>query len=268
LILLLCKFGEGGSVGIEDVLRVVDTHAHLSDLEDQEGVISRAREVGIKAIVAVGGNLETSRTTLSWADEFGDFVYPAIGIHPSEWMQDNVPDTLDFIESNLDRCVAVGEIGLDYWYREAKKSGEIREKQREIYIDLLGMAESHSKPASVHSRGAWQDALELAREHGPERIVFHWFSGSIEVLRGVLDSGFLISATPAAEFSKHHRAALAEAPLEKVVIETDSPVRYHGKRTEPSDILLTLKSLAEIKGLPEEDVAEVTTLNAKRLFGF
>jgi TatD DNase family protein len=248
-------------------LRIVDTHAHLSDLEDREGVIERARETGIEAIVAVGGNLETSRATLGWADDFGGYVHPAIGIHPSKWMDDDVPETLGFIEANLERCVAVGEIGLDYWYREARKSEEIRERQREIYVELLGMAESHGKPASVHGRGAWEDALELAKKHGPERIVFHWFSGPLEVLRGVLDSGYMISATPAAEFSKHHRAALAEAPLERVVIETDSPVSYHGKRAEPSDILLTLKSLAELKGLPEEDVAEATTENAKRFFG-
>jgi TatD DNase family protein len=233
-------------------LRIVDTHAHLSDLGDREGVIKRAKEAGIEAIVAVGGNLETSRATLEWADEFEEYVHPAIGIHPSEWMDDDVPETLGFIEANLECCVAVGEIGLDYWYKEARKSGEIRERQREIYVELLGMAESHGKPASVHGRGAWEDALELAREHGPKQVVFHWFSGSLEDLRGVLDSGYMISATPAAEFSKHHRAALAEAPLERIVIETDSPVSYHGKRAEPSDIVRTLRSLAELKGLPEE----------------
>jgi TatD DNase family protein len=248
-------------------LRIVDTHAHLSDLGDREGVIKRAKEAGIEAIVAVGGNLETSRATLEWADEFEEYVHPAIGIHPSEWMDDDVPETLGFIEANLECCVAVGEIGLDYWYKEARKSGEIRERQREIYVELLGMAESHGKPASVHGRGAWEDALELAREHGPKQVVFHWFSGSLEDLRGVLDSGYMISATPAAEFSKHHRAALAEAPLERIVIETDSPVSYHGKQAEPSDILRTLRSLADLKGLPEEDVAEVTTVNAKRFFG-
>jgi len=248
-------------------MRIVDTHAHLSDLEDREGVIKRAREAGIEAIIAVGGNLETSRATLGWADEFKDYVHPAIGIHPSEWMNDDIPETLGFIETHIETCIAVGEIGLDYWYREARKSEDIRETQQEIYAKLLEMAESHGKPASVHSRGAWEDALELAKEHGPERIVFHWYSGPLEVLRGVLDSGYMISATPAAEFSKHLRAALAEAPLERILIETDSPVSYHGKRAEPSDILLTLKSLAELKGLPEEDVAEATTVNAEKFFG-
>ena len=248
--------------------KLVDTHAHLSDLEDRVGVVRRAREAGVEAVVAVGGNLETSRATLSWADEFEGYVYPAMGIHPTEWMGDDVEKTLSFIDGNVDRCVAVGEIGLDYWNRDAKKSEEMREKQREIYTRLLGIAVDHGKPASVHGRGAWEDALGLAREHGPDRIIFHWFSGPLEILRRVLDSGYLISATPAAEFSRDHRAALAEAPLESIVIETDSPVSYQGKRAEPADILLTLRSLADLKGVPEEEVAEVTTRNARTFFGF
>ncbi len=247
-------------------MRLVDTHAHLSDLEDREGVIRRAREAGIEAIVAVGGNLETSRATLAWADDYEGYVYPAVGIHPTEWMGDNVDVTLSFIDTHIDRCVAVGEIGLDYWNREARKSEAVRERQKEIYVRQLGIAVEHGKPASVHGRGAWEDALGLAREHGPDRIIFHWFSGPQEVLRGALDSGYMISATPAAEFSRDHRAALSEAPLESIVIETDSPVSYHGKRAEPSDILLTLRSLAELKGASEKDVAEVTTLNAERFF--
>ena len=93
--------------------KLVDTHAHLSDLDDRVGVIRRAREAGVEAVVAVGGNLETSRATLSWADEFEGYVYPAMGIHPTEWMGDDVEKTLSFIDRNVDCCVAVGEIGLD-----------------------------------------------------------------------------------------------------------------------------------------------------------
>ncbi len=248
-------------------MRLVDTHAHLSDLEDREGVIERARKAGIDAIVAVGGNLQTNRATLGWADEYVGYVHPAVGIHPTEWMEDNVDESICFIDENVDRCVAVGEIGLDYWNREARKSEDVRKRQREIYIHLLEIALEHGKPASVHGRGSWEDALGLARKHGPDRIIFHWFSGPLDVLRRVLDSGYLISATPAAEFSRDHRAALAEAPLESIVIETDSPVSYHGKRAEPADILLTLRSLADLKGESEEDVAEVTTANAERFFG-
>ena len=130
-------------------MRLVDTHAHLSDLDDREGVIKRAREAGIEAIVAVGGNLETSRATLGWADDYGGYVHPAVGIHPTEWMGDDVDETLRFIDEHIDRCVAVGEIGLDYWNREARKSEDMRERQREIYVRQLGVAVKHEKPAST-----------------------------------------------------------------------------------------------------------------------
>jgi TatD DNase family protein len=247
-------------------MRIIDTHAHLSDLGDMDGVIERARNTGIGAIVAVSANLATCKKTLEWADAYPEYVYPALGIHPTEWAGDDIPSTISFIEEHIEGCLAIGEIGLDFWCREARKSKEIREIQRELYRDQLLMAREHGKPVSVHGRGSWEDALRLAREHGPERIIFHWYSGPLDVLGEILDSGYLISATPASEFSKHHRAALLEAPLERIVIETDSPVSYHGKQAEPADILLTLRSLADLKGTSEEETAQMTTRNAERFF--
>jgi TatD DNase family protein len=247
-------------------MRLIDTHAHLSDLGDMEGVVARAKKVGVEAIIAVSTNLNTCKKTLEWADAFPGYVYPALGIHPTEWADDDVPSTTSFIEEHIDGCLAVGEIGLDYWSREARKNKDIRERQRRIYVDQLQIAKEHDKPVSVHGRGSWEDALGLARKHGPERIVFHWYSGPQDVLGEILDSEFLISATPASEFSKHHRAALAEAPIERILIETDSPVSYHGKPGEPSDILLTLMSLADLKEISMEDAAALTTRNAKRFY--
>jgi TatD DNase family protein len=247
-------------------LRLIDTHAHLSDLQDRVGVIERAREAGLETIVAVGANLETCRSTLEWAKEFRGYVHPALGIHPTEWLEEDIHENMTFIEDHIGDCIAVGEIGLDYWNKNARKDKALRERQRQLYTQQLEIADNHEIPASVHGRGAWEDALRLAREHGPERVIFHWYSGPLDTLHDLLDSGYLISATPAAEFSRHHRTALAETPLERIVIETDSPVSYHGKKAEPADLLLTLRSLAEIKDLPEGETARVTTENAKEFF--
>jgi len=246
--------------------RLIDTHAHLDEFDEMEAIIERAREAGVDAIIAVGANMRACRSTLQWADAYPGYVYPALGVHPTEWFEEDVEETLRFVEEHLSRCVAVGEIGLDYWSREARKSKAVRRRQREIYVRQLEMAVEYDKPVSIHSRGSWRDALDLLLKHGPERAVFHWYSGPIDILRELLNAGYYISATPAAEYSKHHRAALQEAPLERILLETDSPVEYRGRPSEPADLPLVARALAELKDVSLEEVVEATTRNAERLF--
>ena len=246
--------------------RLIDTHAHLDEFDEMEPIIERAREAGVDAIIAVGANMRACRLTLQWADAYPGYVYPALGVHPTEWFEEDVEETLRFVEEHLSRCVAVGEIGLDYWSREARKNKAVRRRQREIYVRQLEMAVEYDKPVSIHSRGSWRDALDLLLEHGPERAVFHWYSGPIDILRELLNAGYYISATPAAEYSKHHRAALQEAPLERILLETDSPVEYRGRPSEPGDLPLVARALAELKDVSLEEVVEATTRNAERLF--
>jgi TatD DNase family protein len=249
-------------------MRLIDTHAHLSDLEDRETIVQHARQVGIMAVVAMGANLATSKSTLAWAENYPEFVYPCIGIHPTEFIEEEVQSTLSYLREHIATVVAVGEIGLDYWHREARKSEDIRERQRELYAYQLRVAQEFGKPVSVHGRGAWRDVLDLAVEHGPEKVVFHWYSGPADVLDELLDRGHYISATPASEYSRDHRAALTIAPLERIVIETDSPVflRNRGRNSEPADLVITLKALAKLKDASEEEVALTTTSNAVKIF--
>jgi len=231
-----------------------------------EGVVQRAKLAGVDAVIAVGTNLSTCISTLNWADEFPCYVFPALGLHPTGYTYDEVPAASQFIENNIDRCVAVGEVGLDYWKIEARTSNLMMERQRSLYIRQLEMAAEHGKPVSVHGRGAWHEALDLAVRYGPRWVVHHWYSGPLEVLTELLDTGFFISATPAAEFSRDHRSALIEAPLERILIETDAPVSFHGSQAEPADLWRTISALAELKDTSEEEVALVTTRNAERFF--
>ena len=246
----------------------VDTHAHLSELEDKEGVIQRAKEAGVEAIIAMGTNLASSVATFEWAEKYPGFVHPAIGIHPTEFLNDDVPETLRYIQENISKVVAVGEIGLDYWDKAARKDEGVRERQRDTYIKQLRIAREHDLPASVHGRGSWQDALDLAVAHGPERIVFHWYSGPLDVLDSLLDRGYIISATPATEYSKDHRAALEHTPLESVLIETDCPVYMRNRKrgSEPMDVTITAKALAKLKDTTTEEVALATTRKARKIF--
>ncbi len=247
--------------------RLIDTHAHLSNIANREEVITRAKEAGVIAVIAVGANQETSKKTLSWAEEYPNYVYPGVGIHPTEFINDNIEESLKFVEENLHRCVVLGEIGLDYW-REAKNDESLKKMQQKIYTTQLKIAEAHGLPASVHGRGAWEDSLQIAQKYGPESIVFHWYSGPINIMKKVLDRGYYVSATPAVEYSRDHKVALKEAPIERILLETDCPVymRNRRKTTEPADVEITLKALAKLKDMDIDDIASVTTRNAKRFF--
>ncbi len=245
---------------------LIDTHAHVSDLDNPKEALERAKAAGVGAIIAVGAELETCRATLKLAETFPGYIYPALGIHPTEIAAQEIEEAIRFIEENVERCTAIGEIGLDYWSREARKRRDVRDLQRGLYIQQLRIASENDKPVSIHARGSWRDALDLAKVYGPERGVFHWYSGPLEILRELLDAGYYISATIAAEYSEGHRAALAHAPIESILIETDSPVDYRGSPSEPADLVRTLRALSELKGLPTEDVAKATTRNAQRLF--
>jgi TatD DNase family protein len=240
-------------------LKLIDTHAHLEEVLDVHSMIRNARAVGVDAIIGVGTNLDSCKRTLELSREHADLIYPAIGVHPQEIGKD-LADTLLFIEEHLHECVAVGEVGLDYWSKIDKGL------QNEVFSKMLSYAESSSLPLSIHSRGAWKECYESVLSRQISKAVFHWFSGPVEILKQVLDSGYYVSASPALEYSKAHRASIKETPLEALVIETDSPVNYHGKKSEPSDVVKTLRFLAELKGLSQEEVASTTTRNAIRLF--
>jgi len=240
-------------------LKLVDTHAHLEEIQDIDSMIRNARAVGVDAIIGVGTNLDSCKRTLELSREHSDLIYPALGVHPQEIGKD-FADTLVFIEEHLHECVAVGEVGLDYWSKVDKSL------QNEAFSRMLSCAESSGLPLSIHSRGAWKECYEAVFDRQISRAVFHWFSGPVEILKQVLDSGYYVSASPALEYSKAHRAAIEETPLDALIIETDSPVSYHGKKSEPSDVIKTLRFLAELKGLSQEEVASTTTRNAMRIF--
>jgi TatD DNase family protein len=164
--------------------------------------------------------------------------------------------------------VAIGEVGLDYHKRVRAVAD--KERQREAFKAMLDLARRYDKPVSVHSRYSWKDSFDLVKESAVEKAVFHWYTGFSNVLREIIAEGYFISATPAGEYHDEHRRAIKETPLESLLLETDSPVSY-GRETRyesrPSDIIRSLKAVAQIKGLEESIVAQRTTSNAIRLFG-
>jgi TatD DNase family protein len=252
------------------VHKLIDTHAHLDELGNLDLVLEEARKAGVIAIVAVGSNHQSNIKTLEISQKHRRFVYPALGLHP--WELGNlgaleIDENLRFIEQNIASAVAVGEIGLDYDKRVVKVAS--KESQKEVLGRLLDIAKKYDKPAIIHSRYAWKDALQLIQNVSMDKAVFHWFTGFSSVLRDIIDGGYFVSATPATEYHEEHRRAVREAPLERLLLETDCPVTY-GKeeryKSRPADVLRDLEAVSQLKGIAEAIVAEHTTRNAINFF--
>ena len=242
----------------DDIL--IDTHVHLNEIENVDQVIRNARNAGVKHMVAVGMDKHSNDKTMALADQHTGVVYPAVGYHPWEIRGDDVEETLLFIESHLDRCVALGEVGLDYRVKVKKPL------QRDVFSEVLRIAARRKKPVVVHSRYSHNRTHQMVAVAGIEKAVFHWYSGPLDILDRILGDGYYVSATPALAYSISHQAAIAKAPLEKILIETDSPVEYAGIISEPADLIDTLRLLSELKGVTQDDLGRMMTENARYFF--
>jgi TatD DNase family protein len=241
-------------------ISLIDAHTHLDQLEDLPISLKEARAAGVRGIIGVGMNAVSNRKILKIAEENQGYVYPAIGYHPWELKGEEAEEGLSFIRNHLGHCIALGEIGLDYKVKIKK------EVQWKVFRKLLTIALDFDKPVILHCRFSHQHVLRIVKELEIKRAVFHWYSGPLSVLAEILDRGYFISATPALMYSPPHQEAIRHAPLERILLETDSPVTYQGKEARPKDVLVTWKEVARLKGVDPLIVSEQTTLNASQFF--
>jgi TatD DNase family protein len=239
---------------------LIDVHAHLDALNDLSESLKEAKEEGIKGIIAVGMDVESNKKSLKMAQGTSGYVYPALGYHPWEIKEEKVGENLSFIRDHVEECVALGEIGLDYKIK-AKK-----ELQWKIFGELLDIARQSNKPVIIHCRYSHRRAFEMVAEKRIERAVFHWYSGPTDLLGKILADGYFISATPALIYSPPHQEAIKLAPLERILLETDTPVSYQGREARPKDVRISMERVATLKGLDPLKVSEQTTINACRFF--
>ncbi len=242
-------------------ISLVDVHAHLEEVDDLAEALQEARASGVKAVVAVGSDRVSNRRVLEIAAEYPNYVYPALGYHPWVIEEDNVEENLSFLQDRIEECIALGEVGLDYKVKVRK------ELQRRVFDRILGLAVEHDKPLIIHCRLSHSRAFRMVAEKGVKRAVFHWYAGPLNVLGELLAKGYMISATPALQYSPPHQAAIKKAPLDQILLETDTPVAYGGKESRPRDVLLSLREVARLKELEPSVVSEQTTANATRFFG-
>ena len=252
---------------------IFDTHCHLNSeelLSRVDEVIEAASKVGVNKYLVVGWDKESSLAAVRLAHEY-DFIYAAIGFHPTDI--DGVTEE-DFQEvmSHVDdpKVLAVGEIGLDYhWVKDPAQ----REKQKEWFIKQINFANLHKKPISIHNREAFEDCLKILKEHKPEYSgVMHCYSGSVELLRDVFDLGLYIGLDGPLTFTnaKTPKEVCENAPLDRILVETDSPYLsphpLRGTVNEPKNIALVIDEITRIKGLSKKHVLDVIYQNSCKLF--
>lgn len=239
----------------------IDGHAHLNELADLDLCFEDARQAGLSAIVGVGMDTASNRKILSIAGESQGFVFPAIGYHPWEIKKEDVESTLSFIEEHLKECVALGEVGLDY------KAKVKKELQRDVFRELLRLAVQYKKVPILHCRYSHERVFAMITDEAIEKAVFHWYTGSLDLLKRIIAAGHYISATPALQYSPPHQEAVKAAPLKSILIETDCPVSYQEKESRPADLLITAEEVARLKEITLSEVIDVTSRNTKILYG-
>ncbi|MEN8687990.1 MAG: TatD family hydrolase [Desulfuromonadales bacterium] len=253
---------------------LVDSHAHLdakpyqTDLDD---VLTRARTQGVEHILTVGCDLESSRASVDLAIRY-PHVYASVGIHPHDAsiVNDQIMAELERMIESVDKVVAVGETGLDF-YRDRSP----RDQQKAAFRRHIQLAKDTGKPLIIHDRDAHDDVVRIMREEKACETggVLHCFSGDLKMARQCAEMGFYISFAGPLTYPKNENLrSIAQAlSVDIMLVETDcpylAPQNWRGKRCEPAYVRSTAEKLAEIKGLTLEDVARITSLNAWRLFG-
>ena len=249
-----------------------DTHAHYNDPAfegDREELLASMPGRGVGRIVDPGCSLASSRDVVALAGRF-DHVYAAVGIHPED-CGDFEPEQIEELRAlaRQPKVVAIGEIGLDYYWAENPP----REKQKETLRAQMALAQELGLPVIIHNRDAHADSLEIVKEFPGVRGVFHSFAGSVEMARELLKRGWMLSFNGVITFKNARKApeVVAAVPLERLMIETDAPFLapepYRGKRNDSGYVHLVAEKIAEIKGLTPDEVERVTWDNAMRFFG-
>lgn len=248
-----------------------DTHAHYDDGafdSDREELLLKLAKDDVGLIIDPGCDVLSSRKALELAERF-DFVYAAVGLHPEE-LDKYSPESFEEICSMArhPRCVAIGEIGLDYYWDASHK-----EEQKALFRRQIELALELDKPVIVHDREAHGDCLDIVRDYPGLRGVFHCYSGSAEMAKELLKLGWYLGFDGPVTYKNARKAleVLELCPMDRMLMETDSPylspVPMRGKRNDSSNLKYVAEKIAQVKGISPEQAAAITLENGCRLFG-
>lgn len=249
-----------------------DTHAHFDDAKfdaDRDAVIQSLKEYGVGYVTNIGADMASSQAAVSLAEKY-DFIYAAVGVHPSETekLSEKDMEVLRDLALAHDKVRAIGEIGLDYHFAPYDA-----EKQQYWFRRQIRLAKELKLPIVVHDRDSKGDGIKILKEEKMSHGVMHCFSGSAEIAKELVKMGFMISFTGVLTFKNARRAAeaCAAVPMDRLMIETDCPYMapepHRGARNFSGYVGYVAKKMAEIKGVSEMEMARITTENAKRFYG-
>ena len=254
-------------------MRFIDAHIHLADHNYEQNIreiIEEAKRANVLALIANSTNLESSYRSLDLAEEYPEFVFAALGIHPwnTKKLEDNEVHDITNLILNNQRLVAIGEIGLDASY---SGTGEPTKIQIDVFQKMLKLAEKTALPAIIHSRGATKQIVNMLPSYNIKKILLHWFSQPHSLIPKIIDRGYFISEGPTVVYSKGIQEIVKKMPLINLLTETDGPVSFRGpfnnKLTSPSFIPTVVETIAQLKEQEKNVVSEQIFLNSIDFFG-
>ena len=240
--------------------RLLDAHCHLHEYEET-AVHSFIEDLGI-AIIAVSDDYESSLRTLEISKRY-KHVIPALGMHPwevSAERMDEVNSIIELVYANRRNVRILGEIGLDRRFRS-----DTIAYQYEVFKMFLEVARELQLGVSVHSVDAWSEVFKLLQRYDIPIAVFHWYTGPLELIKDIVGAGYMISINPAISIQEKHRRVAAATPLEAILVESDGPYNYRGLRLGPHMLRESVKHIANIKGVDEDEVLRAVVENSTSL---
>lgn len=255
----------------------IDTHSHLTfeDYNDDRDFVLQRMKDNKVATITIGTSLEDSKRAIQLAEE-NENIFAIVGFHPIE-TKNSSESEFDEMEKLIQhpKCVGVGECGLDYFRPEDALN---KDKQKIFFQKQIELAIKYNKPLMIHCREAWEDTIEILSRHCQNvrrspalKVNFHFFNGTPEIAKRILDLGFQVSFTGIITFVPELEETVKSVPLDKIMSETDSPFAspkpYRGSRNEPIYVIEVVKQIAEFKGLPLEEIKKQLIENAEEFFG-
>lgn len=250
---------------------MIDTHSHINMIEETplDDVVKNAIESGVDKIIVPSAYPKDIDVVMELINKYEN-VYGMLGVHPTEvkdWTDDLIDKIRDY--SKHPKIVAIGEIGLDYYWDKS-----FNDLQKEVFIKQIKLANELNLPISIHDREAHKDTFDILKEHNNgSKIVMHCFSGSVEFARECIKEGWYLALGGVVTFKNaiKMKEVAQEIPLEKLLLETDAPyltpVPYRGKENQPAYTKFVAEEIAKLRDITLEEVDTITTMNAKEVFG-